>query len=211
MADVFDYIIVGGGIAGPTIAARLTESSNTTVLVLEAGADHTSDLNVLAPSLSPAMYGNPEYDRDWDYKTVAQLGGSSAMNLMFWTHPSRQDIDSWGELGNAGWSWEELAPYLRNLEAFVAPSEQQTADMLLDYVDQDSHGTGGPIVNDFPQLQSPLLRTWPRTLENLGLAVRSDPRDVKALGGYVNLLNIDGATRSFAANAYLGPARCPNT
>lgn len=65
--------IVGGGIAGLTIAARLTESSNTTVLVLEAGADHTSDLNVLAPSLSPAMYGNPEYDRDWDYKTVAQV------------------------------------------------------------------------------------------------------------------------------------------
>lgn len=100
MADVFDYIIVGGGIAGLTIAARLTESSNTTVLVLEAGADHTSDLNVLAPSLSPAMYGNPEYDRDWDYKTVAQ----------------------------------------KTSEAFVAPSEQQTADMLLGYVDPDSHG-----------------------------------------------------------------------
>ncbi|KAJ0278233.1 hypothetical protein Brms1b_010022 [Colletotrichum noveboracense] len=95
-------------------------------------------------------------------------------------------------------------------EAFVAPSEQQTADMLLGYVDPDSHGTGGPIVNGFPRLQSPLLRSWPRMLENLGLAVRSDPRDVKALGGYVNLLNIDGATRSFAANAYLGPARCPN-
>lgn len=63
--------IVGGGIAGLTIAARLTESSNTTVLVLEAGADHTSDLNVLAPGLFPVMYGNPEYDRG--YKIVAQV------------------------------------------------------------------------------------------------------------------------------------------
>ncbi|KAI8286826.1 hypothetical protein K4K56_008576 [Colletotrichum sp. SAR 10_98] len=149
--------VVSGGIAGLTIAARLMESSNTTVPVLEAGVDHTYDLNVPAPGLSPAMYGNPEYDRD--YKTVAQ----------------------------------------------------QMADMLLDYVDQDSYGTGGPIVNEFPRLQSPLLRTWPRTLENLGLAVRSDPRDVKALGGYVNLLNIDGAMRSFAANAYPVPARCLNT
>ncbi|KAI8307152.1 Glucose oxidase 1 [Colletotrichum sp. SAR11_59] len=43
-------------------------------------------------------------------------------------------------------------------------------------------------------IQSPLLRAWPRMLENLGRAVRSDPRDGKALGGYVNLLNIDGAT-----------------
>ncbi|KAI8277754.1 hypothetical protein K4K60_006741 [Colletotrichum sp. SAR11_57] len=170
------------------------------------------------------MYGNPEYD--WDHKTAPQpaanskvvahvrgkqLGGSSAMNLMFWTHPSRQNIDGWGELSNAGWSWDELAPCLRNSEALVAPSEQQTADMLLGYVDPDSHGTARPIANEFPQLQSPLLRTWPRTLENLGLAVRSDPQDVKALGGYVNLLNIDGATRSYAANAYLGAARCPNT
>ncbi|KAI8286678.1 Glucose oxidase 1 [Colletotrichum sp. SAR11_240] len=56
-------------------------------------------------------------------------------------------------------------------------------------------------------IQSPLLRAWPRMLQELGLAVRSDPRDGKALSGYVNLLNIDGATRSFAANAYLGPAR----
>ncbi|KAH0430339.1 GMC oxidoreductase [Colletotrichum camelliae] len=220
MADVFDYIIIGGGTAGLTVAARLTEDSTTTVLVLEAGADHTSDLNVLAPGLFPAMYGNPEYD--WDYKTVPQpaannkivahirgkqLGGSSAMNFMFWTHPSRRDIDSWGELGNEGWSWEELAPYLRKSEAFVAPTEQQAADMLLGYVDPASHGTAGPIVNEFPRLYSPLLRAWPRTLENLGLAVRGDPRDGKALGGYVNLLNIDGATRSYAANAYLGPAR----
>ncbi|KAI8265183.1 hypothetical protein K4K58_011709 [Colletotrichum sp. SAR11_239] len=125
--------------------------------------------------------------------------------------PAMQDIDGWGELGNADWSWEELAPYLRNSEAFIAPSKQQTADMLLGYVDPDSHGTAGPIVNEFPRLQSSLLRTWPRTLENLGLTMRSDPRDVNTLGGYVNLLNIDGATRSFAANAYLGPARCPNT
>ncbi|KAF3807361.1 Dehydrogenase mpl7 [Colletotrichum gloeosporioides] len=220
MADVFDYIIVGGGTAGLTVAARLTENSTTTVLVLEAGADHTSDLNVLAPGLFPVMYGNPEYD--WDYKTVPQsaannkvvahirgkqLGGSSAMNFMFWTHPSRRDIDGWGELGNKGWSWDELAPYLRKSEAFVAPTEQQTADMLLGYVDPNSHGTAGPIVNEFPRLQSPLLRAWPRTLKNLGLAVSGDPRDGRTLGGYVNLLNINSATRSFAANAYLGPAR----
>ncbi|KAJ3958796.1 hypothetical protein N0V92_004620 [Colletotrichum tropicale] len=151
--------MVGGGTVRLTVAARLTENSTTTVLVLEVGADHTSDLNVLAPGLSPAMYGNPEYDRDWDYKTVAR----------------------------------------------------QTADMLLGYVDPNSHDTGGPIVNEFPRLQSPLLRTWPSTLENPGLAVRSNLRDAKALGGYVNLLNIDGVTRSVAANAYLGPARYPNT
>ncbi|KAF6816880.1 Glucose oxidase 1 [Colletotrichum plurivorum] len=220
MAETFDYIIVGGGTAGLTVAARLTEDPTVAVLVLEAGADRSEDLNVLAPGLFPAMYGNPDYD--WDYKTVPQasannkvvahirgkqLGGSSAMNFMFWTHPSRRDVDNWGELGNEGWSWDALAPYFRQSESFVAPSQQQTEDLRLDYVDPSVHGTDGPIANRFPALYSPLLQAWPRTLEKLGLAVDGDPRDGKALGGYVNLLNIDGATRSYAANAYLGPVR----
>ncbi|KAI8155350.1 hypothetical protein K4K49_006886 [Colletotrichum sp. SAR 10_70] len=135
------------------------------------------------------MYSNPEYDRG--YKTVARVRLQLCLEI-YMTNDNNP-------------------PRTEKSEAFVAPSEQQTADMLLGYVNPDSHGTGGPIVNGFPRLQSPLLRTWPRMLENLGLAVRGDPRDGKALGGYVNLLNIDGATRSFAANAYLGPARCPNT
>ncbi|KAF4920057.1 Dehydrogenase citC [Colletotrichum viniferum] len=183
MADVFDYIIVGGGTAGLTIAACLTENLTTTVLALEAGADHMSDLNVLAPGLFPAMYGNPDPPRTAKSSPTpaenSSGAGFRAINLMFWTHPFRQDIDGWGELGNAGWSWEELAPYLQNSKAFIAPSEQQTADMLL-------------------RLRRMRILAWLSEVT---------PRDVKALGGYVNLLNIDGATRSFASNAYLGPAR----
>ncbi|KAK1572861.1 GMC oxidoreductase [Colletotrichum navitas] len=220
MAESYDYIIIGGGTAGLTVAARLTEDPQVTVLVLEAGADRSEDLNVLAPGLFSAMYGNPDYD--WDYKTVPQtaankkvvahirgkqLGGSSAMNFMFWTHPSRRDVDNWGDLGNVAWSWDALAPYLRKSEAFVAPSAQQKSDLSLDYVDPGVHGTSGPIANEFPKLYSPFLEAWPRTMEKLGLGVKGDPRDGKAPGGYVNLLNIKNATRSYAANAYLGPAR----
>ncbi|KAL2884211.1 hypothetical protein SGCOL_000150 [Colletotrichum sp. CLE4] len=220
MAETYDYIIVGGGTAGLTIAARLSEDPQVTVLVLEAGADRSADLNVLAPRLFPAMYGNADYD--WDYKSVPQvsandkvvaqirgkqLGGSSAMNFMFWTHPSRRDIDNWGTLGNKGWSWEALAPYFKKSESFVAPSSQQTSDLLLDYIDSSVHGTTGPIANEFPLLYSPFLEAWPRTLEKLGLRVDGDPRDGAALGGYVNLLNVDKGTRSYAANTYLGPAR----
>ncbi|KAK1994118.1 GMC oxidoreductase [Colletotrichum falcatum] len=220
MAESYDYIIVGGGTAGLTVAASLTEDPRVTVLVLEAGADRSEDLNVLAPGLFPAMYGNPDYD--WDYKTVPQtaannkvvahirgkqLGGSSAMNFMFWTHPSRRDVDNWGALGNEAWSWDALAPYLGRSEAFAAPSARQRSDLRLDYVDPGVHGTDGPVANGFPELHSPFLEAWPRTMEALGLGVDGDPRDGEALGGYVNLLNVENATRSYAANAYLGPAR----
>ena len=63
--------VIGGGTAGLTLANRLTENPKTSVIVLEAGEDLSSDPNVLAPGLSPVMYGNSTYD--WNYHTVPQV------------------------------------------------------------------------------------------------------------------------------------------
>ncbi|KAG4438451.1 hypothetical protein IFR05_006061 [Cadophora sp. M221] len=219
--QTYDYVIIGGGTAGLTIAARLTENPKTSVLVLEAGNDHSNDTNVLAPGLYTGMYGNPEYD--WNYKTVPQihangqvvahprgkqLGGSSAINFMFWTHPSQQDIDSWGELGNANWSWDSLLPFFKKSESFVAPSVQVKEDLQTEPIVPKIHGDKGAIVNTFPDIYGPLDEVWPRTYRNLGLNVKSDPRDGLALGAYTNLINVDlkSRTRSYAATGYYLPA-----
>jgi len=66
--------VVGGGTAGLTVAARLSEDPNIQVLVLEAGNDHSDDVNVLAPGLFATLYGNPEYD--WNYQNVPQVSDS---------------------------------------------------------------------------------------------------------------------------------------
>ncbi|KAH8657964.1 GMC oxidoreductase [Xylariales sp. PMI_506] len=218
--EQFDYIVIGGGTAGLTIANRLTEDSSVTVLVLEAGEDRSDDLNVLAPGLFTFLYGNPDYD--YDYKTVPQehangqvlaqirgkqLGGSSAMNFMFWTHASRGDIDAWGTLGNPGWSWDELEPYYTKSEKYAAPSVTTEKDLDTGYIVPSLHGAKGNIHNTFPDGYGPLDEAWPATFEALDLAVKSDPRDGLALGGYTNLLNIrlDNHTRSYAATAYYNP------
>lgn len=83
------------GTAGLVLAARLSEVPTVEVAVIEAGGDHSHDVNVLAPGLLTSLYGDPKYD--WIYSSVPQeymngtvieyprgkgLGGSSAINYM---------------------------------------------------------------------------------------------------------------------------------
>ncbi|KAJ6261046.1 Dehydrogenase citC [Drechslerella dactyloides] len=212
--------IAGGGTAGLTIAARLTENPAVTVAVIEAGENRVDDLTILAPGLLTALYSNPDYD--WNFHTVPQagvndkiyahargkvLGGSSAINFLFWTHPSRKDIDNWGRLGNEGWSWNALKSYFKKSEQYVAPSSQVQSDLRTQYIIPSSHGTSGPIRTVFPDWYTELTEAWPRTFAKLGLAVNSDPADGLALGGYTNLINLDlsSHTRSYAATGYYAP------
>jgi choline dehydrogenase-like flavoprotein len=67
----YDFIIVGGGTAGLTVAARLSENSSCQVGVLEAGAANIFDPMIMVPALCFQIPGNPKYD--WAHKTVPQV------------------------------------------------------------------------------------------------------------------------------------------
>jgi choline dehydrogenase len=71
-ARSYDSVIIGGGTAGLTLAARLTEDPAVTVAVLEAGSNRLNDPTILKPALAPAMVGDPKYD--WCHTTVPQAG-----------------------------------------------------------------------------------------------------------------------------------------
>ena len=126
----FDYVIVGGGSAGSTLAARLTEDSNITVCLLEAGG-RGDDILVRVPAAIVAMLpGRPKIN-NWAFETVSQkgmnnrkgyqprgkaLGGSSAINAMLYIRGHKADYDEWAELGCEGWSWDEVLPYFKKSE-----------------------------------------------------------------------------------------------
>ena len=66
-----DYLIIGGGTAGLTVAARLSENPDITVVVLEAGAARLNDPSILTPIQFPTLAGHEEYD--WMMRTVRQV------------------------------------------------------------------------------------------------------------------------------------------
>jgi len=129
-----DYIIVGAGSAGCVLANRLSETPQTHVLLIEAGGpDAKKEIRI---PLAWLKLFKSEFD--WDYTTTPQtalggrrvywprgktIGGSSSINTMMAIPGHRADFDGWADLGNEGWSFDELAPYFERVNATLTIQE----------------------------------------------------------------------------------------
>lgn len=76
----FDFVIVGGGLAGLVLGACLSEDSDTTVLVIEAGKDVKDDPRVDIPAMWPSLLNDPH--ASWQFKTVPQVCPQSLPRLV---------------------------------------------------------------------------------------------------------------------------------
>ena len=206
-----DYVIVGGGSAGATLASRLSEDPNTTVCLLEAGGRGDSIL-VRAPAAVVAMLpGRPKIN-NWAYETVPQpglngrrgyqprgkgLGGSSAINAMLYIRGHAGDYDEWASLGCEGWDWQSVLPYFRKAE-----NNERGAD--------DVHGASGPLQVSNQKSPRPITDAFVAAGQSLQIRQVDDfnSGDNEGIGLYQVTQFHDEARngeRCSAAAAYLHP------
>lgn len=200
----FDYIIIGGGSGGATLAGRLSENEAATVCLIEAGPE---DSPFLRTPLATALMV-PNKLRNWAFSTVPQaalnnrigyqprgkiLGGSSGINAMIYIRGHASDYDDWAAMGATGWSFADVLPYFKRAE-----NNERIDDAL--------HGRGGPLnVADLAS-PNPVNDLFLAACDELQLPRNSDFNGATQDGIGVYQVTQKNGERCSAARAYLNDA-----
>ena len=202
----YDYIVIGSGSSGAIVAARLSEDSNSKVLLLEAGKEDKSIWFRI-----PLGFAKVHYDPEvtWQLMTEPEprlnnrsvfcprgkvLGGSSSTNGLLYVRGSPVDYSIWQQKGARGWSYDEVLPYFKKAE-----KQGRGADHY--------HGGDGPLAVEDCAWSNPIADAFIQSCIATGIPRNDDfcGKELEGAGYYQYTTN--NGRRSSTAVAYLRPAQ----
>ncbi len=202
----YDYIVVGAGSAGAVVANRLSADARHKVLLLEAGpADYRwtripvgSARMITNPAVNWLYSSEPEANTNGRRIPVPRgrmLGGSSALNGMAFVRGQAQDFDTWAQMGNQGWAYEDVLPFFKRMESYDGGG------------DDAFRGRDGPLRVTNPQPREPLFAAVIKAAGEVGIAHNPDYNGARQDGIAMSQATIASGWRMSTARCYLDPAR----
>jgi choline dehydrogenase-like flavoprotein len=206
MSLKFDFIVVGAGTAGCLLANRLSANGKYSVALLEAGGSDNYHWVHIPVGYLYCM-GNKR--TDWLFKTTAQnglngrslnyprgkvMGGCSSINGMIYMRGQSNDYDQWRQMGNEGWSWDDVLPYFKNMEDNFSGKNQ-------------FHGTGGEWKVNQQRLSWDILDSFQEATVQSGIPQIDDFNDGNNYGVSYFKVNQKSGFRWNTVKAFIKPIK----